>query len=81
MATMFLAGYISGLVVGTVYGFIIFKVVSVIKTVGSLKIDKSDTEPKLYLELKKEIEDISDKKRIVLEIDNVNFSSHKTQGL
>lgn len=73
---IFFAGVITGSVIGIVYGLILFKVLIAIKSSGILRIDCSET-PNLFLELTKEIKQISDKKHIILEIEAEKFTSQK----
>lgn len=63
-----------GIVIGIALSFIFRKR----KAVGSLRIDKSDSDgPYLFLELKKGIGDITTKKTVLLEVKQENFLSQK----
>lgn len=63
-----------GIVIGAVLSFIFRKR----KAVGSLRIDKSDSDgPYLFLELKKGIGDITTKKTVLLEVKREDFIPQK----
>lgn len=48
------------------------------KTSGTLIIDRSDPDgPYVFLELSTDIVDVSKRKKVVLEINNVNYLPHK----
>lgn len=73
---MFLAGLVTGIIGGIVYGVILFKVLVTLKSAGVLRIDYSET-PNLFLELTKDIDQISNKNHIVLEIETEKSPSQK----
>jgi hypothetical protein len=63
--------------VGVFMGYILAKVLSRPKAIGSIVIDRSDVDgPYLFLELSESIDAFSDKKQVCVEIKNVDFLSH-----
>ena len=66
---------IIGLTIGVSAAFIFMKV----KNIGYLRIDKSDPmdNPYLFLELRKDIGAIEQKKYVILKVNNQNYISHK----
>lgn len=66
---------IIGLAIGVSVSFIFMKV----KHVGYLRIDKSDPmdNPYLFLELRKDIGAIEQKKYVILKVNKQNYISHK----
>lgn len=71
LATMF--G--TGVLVGSIVTMLIFRLF----LIGALRIDTSDQEdgPYLFLELNKDVGDISSKKYVILKVSLKNFISHK----
>lgn len=63
--------------VGVFMGYILAKVLSRPKAIGSIVIDRSDEDgPYLFLELSESIDAFSDKKQVCVEIKNTDFLSH-----
>lgn len=64
---------------GFMVGFFILYITFCLKSVGSLRIDRSDSEdkPYLFLELYKNIECILNKKYVTLKINTKNFIPRK----
>lgn len=64
---------------GFMVGFFILYITFCLKSVGSLRIDKSDLEdePYLFLELYKNVEHLLKKKYVVLKVDSKNFIPRK----
>lgn len=65
----FIAGIIIGLFVGYPKGKS--------DICGNLRIDRSDEEPYMFLELLKEVNDICDKKYVTFKVRDENFDTHK----
>ena len=65
--------FIVGAVIGLFAGYLKGKS----NICGNLRINRSDEEPYLFLELSKEVEDICDKKYVVFKVRDENFDTHK----
>lgn len=44
---------------------------------GYLRVDRSDSDPYLFLEISKPVEDLSKKKSVIFTVKNENFISHE----
>ncbi len=66
-------------VIGALLGFAMSVIISRAKSIGSLRIDRSDSDdnPYLFLELSKDIDDFSEKKYITLKVNKKDFIPHK----
>lgn len=64
------------LVIGLFAGTIITLVCTRIKYIGSLRIDRSDEEPCLFLELSKGVKSFENRKYVLLKIHKKDFISH-----
>lgn len=64
-----------GVVIGIAITMLIFKAF----IVGTLRVDRSDPtdNPYLFLELSREMSDVSSKKYVILKVNNRNYISHK----
>lgn len=66
------------IVIGVLIGFIGAAITDRKRHVGFLRVDASDPDsPYLFLELKKNIAEITTQKRIILEVKCENFIPHK----
>lgn len=67
--------FVAGIIIGYVVSFIIRRV----RTIGNLRIDRSipDEEPYLFLELFKNVGDITKKKYVFLKVKDENYISQK----
>lgn len=64
---------------GAIVGYILACVIVAHRsTVGSLRVDRSipDEEPYIFLELKKGVGDITQRKHVTLDVKNENYLSH-----
>ena len=65
-------------VVGIMIGFVVSSIIRRKQPVGFLRIDKSDPDgPYLFLELKKNINEIITQKTVLLEVKREDFIPHK----
>lgn len=65
-------------IIGTLLGVIVTLVTFRIRSIGALRIDYSDEDgPYLFLELKKGVRDISNRKMVVLTVRREDFLPHK----
>ena len=65
--------FIAGMIIGLFAGYL--KGES--DMCGNLRIDRSDEEPYLFLELSKEVKDICGKKYVTFKVRDENFDTHK----
>lgn len=64
--------------VGVFMGYILAKVLSRPKTIGAIRIDRSDEDgPFLFLELSNPISSFENKKNVCVDIKNVDFLTHE----
>lgn len=71
---MYLLLFIGGVIVGSVITWIIFRP----KTVGALRVDRSDPDgPYLFLELSKGISEIASKSYVTLQVKIKDYISRK----
>ena len=67
-----------GIIIGIVIGLAISIVSFFLRSIGALRIDHSDEDgPYLFLELKKGVRDISNRKMVVLMVRREDFLPHK----
>ena len=64
--------------VGVLIGTILYAISIKTASVGTLRIDQSDTEdsPYLFLELKKNVNNIASNKYVIMEVKRENYISH-----
>lgn len=68
--------FLLGIGCGVLICLAIMAVVSLCSpTDGYLRVDRSDTDPYLFLEVSKSIEDLSSKKTVIFKVKNENFVS------
>lgn len=72
-------GFCIGMIVGIIQASLVAWFVSRSFKVGTLRVDRSDPddEPYMFLELSKNIGDVSNKKYVVLKVSNENYISQK----
>ena len=66
-----------GITIGVAVGFIFAVLILKVKSVGKLRVDRSDPSdnPYLFLELSRGVNQISGRKYVILEVKNENFIS------
>lgn len=65
-------------IIGILIGFVVSSIIRRKQPVGFLRIDKSDPDgPYLFLELKKNINEIITQKTVLLEVKREDFIPHK----
>ena len=71
--------YIVMFCAGVLISLLIFALVLKKRSVGTLRVDRSDPDdgPYMFLELSKGVGDISNKKYVVLKVDTKNYISQK----
>lgn len=64
--------------VGVLIGIILYAIAIKTASVGTLRIDQSDPEdsPYLFLELKKNVNNIASNKYVIMEVKHENYISH-----
>lgn len=63
--------------IGLIAGIFLCKVSSYRKLVGDLRVDTSDEEPYLFLELSEPLDTVLKKKRVTLQVVIKDYISHK----
>ena len=64
-------------IAGVIVGLFVFYMRKESDICGNLRIDRSDEEPYLFLELSKEVKDICGKKYVTFKVRDENFDTHK----